>query len=47
MFRSGEGKMGWKKGIPLMWLVGGIITILQKNRDTVAAELKTLAHVTP
>lgn len=42
MFRS-EG--GLKRGIPLMWLVGGIITILQKNRQTVAAELKILAHV--
>ncbi|KAL0157106.1 hypothetical protein M9458_048352, partial [Cirrhinus mrigala] len=30
----GEGKMGLKRGIPLMWLVGGIITIPQNNSDT-------------
>lgn len=31
-----EGKMVLKRGIPLMWLVGGIFTVLEKNRDTVA-----------
>ncbi|KAA0704930.1 Reversion-inducing cysteine-rich protein with [Triplophysa tibetana] len=31
-----EGKMVLKRGIPLMWLVGGIFTVLEKNKDTVA-----------
>ncbi len=42
MFRSIEEG----GGPPLMWLVGGIITIFQKSRDTVAAELQILACVT-
>ncbi len=44
MFRSIEE--GGGGGIPLMWLVGGIITILQKSRDTVAVDLQILARVT-
>lgn len=42
---SGEGEMVLKRGIPLMWLVGGIFTVLEKNRDTVAGKPKILAHV--
>lgn len=34
-----------KRRIPLMWLVGGIFTVLEKNRDTVAGKPKILAHV--
>lgn len=41
----GRGQDGFEEGIPLMWLVGGVFTVLEKNRDTVAGKPKILAHV--